>query len=135
METSRVARAQAAVRGIKTGLIYASLYAVVAIGLRFVGEESPQSRAAISLGSAVAAYFVMGIVGGAIVGYWRVSAATAASRALLCFALGSIVSAAAIAVLLGLPWTWDAVGWISALIFSGIITAFLYARWDFFFDS
>lgn len=124
-----------AIEGAKTGPIYATLYSFVAVGLRAVGSGSAQREGVIPIVPSIAAYVAMGVLGGAMVGYWRASAVTPTTRALLCFALGAIVSIAAMVVLLGPPWQWDAVGWISMLGFATVVGGFLYARWVYFFES
>lgn len=133
--STRAQRRGATVHGVKTGILFALLYSLAAAALRYASADRPGTGSVIDLRSVIAAYFAMGILGGGIVGFFRASAETSRGRALLSGSLGVIISTSTMATLVGSPWNWDRVGWISAGIFAVIISGFLYVRWDYFFES
>lgn len=106
--------------GAKGGLALAAAYSAVVTCLFIIGGPSRFERLGITLGTAVACYFVSGILGGAIVGLLRPLTKRKPGAIAACIA-GAVPLAVALAVTVeGMPSRWGPDVWF-AMAFVSIL--------------
>lgn len=135
MNGQRRTALRSSARGAKAGAAIAAICSAIAAISGPARRGSWRSGEEFSLASAVAAYFVVGIIGGAVIGWFRVSAIGRLRRAWLSCFVGGLAGMAFGVTLLGSPFTWSGPVWIAVLLLGCVFSAYAFLSWHNLFED